>query len=442
MIVIAPPADEPAVVLDWLAAFGETYIGRWAGSRSAPGSTAPSRSSPAGAAGSARPSSATSRPTACASPPSTSTRTGVERVAELPDTIAIDGDARDPEVLAELFAAVDERWGRVDTLVNVVGGTFRPPFTDTTPEGLGRAAAHQPHCTCCTRARSPCPACRAGGSGGSIVNLTTIECHRAAPGFAVYSAAKAAVEQFARTLAVELAPDRHPGQQRRTRLHPDTEHAPHRPRPSRRAMTDEAIRIGIPMGRAGDVTDVSNCVVFLASALSSYVTGTTIHPDGGTFASSGWFNWPDHGWGNNVPPYLIPHLGADPDPDLISAFPRLSRYFSRYLAGGEVAEHHAVGDAGAGAEVVPAHHRRRAVPGRVQAGDRLHRVVEHAADLVGDQTAARADVGRQHLHRVVGRLVERPEARVQPASRIAERPVVRGLAAAEVGVDAVARRAR
>jgi NAD(P)-dependent dehydrogenase (short-subunit alcohol dehydrogenase family) len=45
-----------------------------------------------------------------------------------------------------------------------------------------------------------------GCRGGSIVNISTIEAHRAAPGFAVYSAAKAAVEQFARTLAVELAP--------------------------------------------------------------------------------------------------------------------------------------------------------------------------------------------------------------------------------------------
>jgi NAD(P)-dependent dehydrogenase (short-subunit alcohol dehydrogenase family) len=36
--------------------------------------------------------------------------------------------------------------------------------------------------------------------------MTTIEAHRAAPGFAVYSGAKAAVEQFSRTLAVELAP--------------------------------------------------------------------------------------------------------------------------------------------------------------------------------------------------------------------------------------------
>ena len=34
-----------------------------------------------------------------------------------------------------LFDAVDERWGRLDSLVNVVGGTFRAPFADTSPKG-------------------------------------------------------------------------------------------------------------------------------------------------------------------------------------------------------------------------------------------------------------------------------------------------------------------
>ena len=41
--------------------------------------------------------------------------------------------------------------------------------------------------------------------------------------------------------------------------------------------------------------------MFLASALSAYLTGTTLHPDGGTYASSGWFNWPNEGWTNGVP---------------------------------------------------------------------------------------------------------------------------------------------
>ena len=234
---------------------------------------------------------------------------GVERIGALPDTVAVLGDARDPEVLDHLFATVDDRWGRLDTLVNVVGGTFRADFTDTTPKGwdslLRTNFVHVLHA--CALA---VPRMRDGGAGGSIVNLTTIECHRAAPGYAVYSAAKAAVEQFARSLAVEVAPHGI----RVNNVAPDFTPTPNMQRmvaPGSALMDPEALRVGIPMGRAGEVTDVSGCVVFLASALSSYVTGTTLHPDGGTFASSGWFNWPDHGWGNHVPPSLARHLGAD-----------------------------------------------------------------------------------------------------------------------------------
>jgi 3-oxoacyl-[acyl-carrier protein] reductase len=48
--------------------------------------------------------------------------------------------------------------------------------------------------------------------------------------------------------------------------------------------------------------------VFLASDLASYITGTTIHPDGGTWASSGWFNWPGSGWANMLPADLLDML--------------------------------------------------------------------------------------------------------------------------------------
>jgi NAD(P)-dependent dehydrogenase (short-subunit alcohol dehydrogenase family) len=210
------------------------------------------------------------------------------------------GDARDASQLARLFSEVDEQFGRLDTLVNVVGGTFRAEFAATTPKGwdalIRTNLLHVLHA--CSLA---IPRLRAGGRGGSIVNLTTIEAHRAAPGFAVYSAAKAAVEQFARTLAVELAPEGI----RVNNVAPDYTPTPNMERISGGGetplSTPTGARIGIPMGRPGRVTDVSGCVVFLASQLSAYVTGTTLHPDGGTFASSGWFNWPGSGWGNNVP---------------------------------------------------------------------------------------------------------------------------------------------
>ncbi|WP_063039430.1 SDR family NAD(P)-dependent oxidoreductase [Nocardia pseudovaccinii] len=215
------------------------------------------------------------------------------------DALVQVGDARDPDTLAALFAAVDARWGRLDILVNVVGGTFRAPFTDTTPNGwdalLRTNLLHVFH-ACALAA----PRMRAGGRGGSIVNITTIEAHRAAPGFAVYAAAKAAVEQFGRTLAIELAPDRI----RVNNVAPDFVPTPNLARFSHGdgAMADPAgARVAIPLGRPGQVTDVSNCVVFLASALSAYLTGTTLHPDGGTSASAGWFNWPDTGWANYAP---------------------------------------------------------------------------------------------------------------------------------------------
>jgi 3-oxoacyl-[acyl-carrier protein] reductase len=210
------------------------------------------------------------------------------------------GDARDAEVLGRLFDAVDERWGRLDTLVNVVGGTFKAPFTETNPRGwdalLRTNLLHVLHA--CSLA---VPRMRAGGRGGSIVNMSTIEAHRAAPGFAVYSAAKAAVEQFARTLAVELAPDGI----RVNNVAPDVAPTPNMMRLGGSAgaatSSPEAVRMAVPMARVGTPEDVSACVVFLASQLSAYVTGSTLHPDGGTFASSGWFNWPDLGW-SNVPP--------------------------------------------------------------------------------------------------------------------------------------------
>lgn len=219
------------------------------------------------------------------------------------DAIVHHGDARDRDALSALFTAVDERWGRLDTLVNVVGGTFRAPFADTTPKGwdalLRTNLLHVLHA--CSLA---VPRIQAGGRGGSIVNLTTIEAHRAAPGFAVYAAAKAAVEQFARTLAVELAPDGI----RVNNVAPDYTPTPNMMNLSNgdgAMATPTGVRVAIPMGRAGHVTDVSNCVVFLASGLSSYVTGTTLHPDGGTSASAGWFNWPDSGWANHAPAHLL-----------------------------------------------------------------------------------------------------------------------------------------
>jgi 3-oxoacyl-[acyl-carrier protein] reductase len=226
------------------------------------------------------------------------------------EAIVVAGDAREPEQLVRLFESVDSRWGRLDILVNVVGGTFRAPFTETSPnawDALIRTNLSHVFNACSLAI----PRMRSGGRGGSIINLTTIEAYRAAPNFAVYSAAKAAVVQFARSLAVELAEDGI----RVNNVAPDIAPTPNMVRLADASASFDSplgVRIAIPMGRVGKTSDVSNCVLFLASGLSSYVTGTTLHPDGGTFAASGWFNWPEAGYVNAVPRAVLERL--DPSP--------------------------------------------------------------------------------------------------------------------------------
>ena len=223
------------------------------------------------------------------------------------DFIIHTGDAREPEVLDALFAATAERWGRLDILVNIVGGTFKAPFEGSTPKAwdtlLRTNLMHVLHAS--SRA---IPAIKAGGRGGSIVNITTIEGYRAAPNFAVYSAAKAAVAQFTRSLSLELAPDGirvncvapdlapTPGM---TRIGAGVENSMHH---------ELGQQVAIPMGRTGTMTDISDVVVFLASGLSKYITGSTLHPDGGTFTSAGWFNWPGDGYGNTLPMDVMRYL--------------------------------------------------------------------------------------------------------------------------------------
>ena len=115
------------------------------------------------------------------------------------------------------------------------------------------------------------------GTGGSIINVTSIEGVRAAPGYAAYAAAEAGVIYFTKTAALELAPEGI----RVNALVPDitlTEGivavAPE--------GSDPAFGLTVPLGRAGHVDEMAGAAVFLASEMASYITGQTIHVDGGT----------------------------------------------------------------------------------------------------------------------------------------------------------------
>lgn len=203
-------------------------------------------------------------------------------------------DVRDAAAVDGALAATLERFGQVDVLVNNAGGTFAAPFLETSDNGFDALLqANLGQVLRCTRRVAA--ELVAAGRGGSIVNITSIEGWRAAPGYAAYAAAKAGVGNLTRTLAVELAPHG----VRVNAIAPDV------------CITEGLLALGegtavglgaaVPLGRPGHVDELAGAAVFLASDLSSYVTGTTLHVDGGTHAAGGWYPGPDGRWALGPP---------------------------------------------------------------------------------------------------------------------------------------------
>ncbi len=215
-----------------------------------------------------------------------------EHTAQVAGEIGGLGIATDVRQAADVDQALDRtvsELGPVAILVNNAGGVFVSPILETSENGWDALyRANLKHVMLCTQrvARIMVEA----GAGGSIVNVTSIEGTRAAPGYAAYAAAKAGVINFTKTAALELAPHGI----RVNALAPDI------------TLTEGLLSVAppeaaghfadtIPMGRPGHVDEMAGAAVFLAGDLSSYVTGQTIHVDGGTQAACGWYHHPDTG---------------------------------------------------------------------------------------------------------------------------------------------------
>ncbi len=197
-------------------------------------------------------------------------------------------DVRDPQQVDDALERTIDEHGTPTILVNNAGGVFHSPLLETSVNGwdaLLRSNLH--HVLLCTQrvARR----LRDEDLGGSIINVTSIEGLRAAPGYAAYAAAKAGVLNLTRTAAVELAPIGI----RVNALAPDaivTEGLLD-------LVPEAADHLGgmVPMGRPGHVDEMAGAAVFLASDLSSYVTGQVLGVDGGTGAAGGWYPHPVDG---------------------------------------------------------------------------------------------------------------------------------------------------
>ncbi len=203
------------------------------------------------------------------------------------EALAVTADVCEEAKVAALVTATLEAFGRIDVLVNNVGHYLGGggPFVDSTPQDW--SALYRVNLEQVLRVtHAVLPAMIHQGDGGSIVNLTTVEAFRGIPHHPVYAAMKAGVVQFSKSLALDLSEHGI----RVNDIAPDVTRS--RQLPYERWLTpeDEArIPSWVPLGRLGEPADPAGVAVFLASDLSAFVTGTTIHCDGGTYAAGGWY---------------------------------------------------------------------------------------------------------------------------------------------------------
>ena len=195
-------------------------------------------------------------------------------------------DMTDRDAARGAVASAIDALGKVDILVNNVGGTRPIKLVDITDRQADRQIDLNLNSLVATT-QAAVRSMIARGAPGSVINVASIEGLRAAPGYSVYAACKAGMLNFTRTVALELAEHGI----RVNAIAPDFVPTEHMVRFAPQILSDEAMAANaryIPLGRVGNQDDCAGAAVFLASAMAAYVTGVTISVDGGTWASSGW----------------------------------------------------------------------------------------------------------------------------------------------------------
>ncbi len=188
--------------------------------------------------------------------------------------VIVPADLSDLDAAAGLAAAAAEAFGRLDILVNNVGGAMPRPFLSTKPRHLTDAFAFNV-AVAHSLTRAAVPHLLATG-GGAVVGITSAVGRVADRGYLAYGTAKAALAHYTRLAAADLAP--------RIRVNAIAVGAVATSALDV-VLTDDTLRgqmeRATPLGRIGDPEDIAAAVLYLVSPAGGYITGKVLEVDGG-----------------------------------------------------------------------------------------------------------------------------------------------------------------
>ncbi|MFJ9897847.1 SDR family oxidoreductase [Streptomyces sp. NPDC091280] len=178
-------------------------------------------------------------------------------------------DLRDPDAVREFFAALP----RLDVLVNNAGGAPYRPLVEAEAERHARIIE--------LNLLAPLTASLAAyehlrRTKGSVVMIGSVSGSRPSPGSAAYGAAKAGLENLARSMAVEWAPDIRVNTLVVGMVHTESSHLHYGGEDAVAAVSRT-----VPLGRLADPADVGAAALFLASPAAAYVSGASLLLHGG-----------------------------------------------------------------------------------------------------------------------------------------------------------------
>jgi 7-alpha-hydroxysteroid dehydrogenase len=184
-------------------------------------------------------------------------------------------DLAHPESTAKLAGQAVEAFGKLDIVVNNVGGTMPNTLLTTSTKDLKDAFTFNV-ATAHALTVAAVPLMLEHSDGGSIINITSTMGRLAGRGFAAYGTAKAALSHYTRLTALDLCP--------RIRVNAIAPGSILTSALDVVASNDELrapMEKATPMRRLGDPVDIAAAAVYLASPAGSFLTGKTLEVDGG-----------------------------------------------------------------------------------------------------------------------------------------------------------------